>query len=137
MDYFKINYSKLKNLPEKKFDRLIILFVIIIIFVVFCASKIMIYEKEQVYGIYLDNILTIKVNNKYSKYLDKSEYIKFNDSKVNFKIKEYGEYEIINNEIYQEVKIIVDKDFYQNEVGIVEFYYDKKSVLKYIINLLE
>lgn len=137
MDYFKINYSKLKNLPEKKFDRLIILFVIIIIFVVFCASKIMIYEKEQVYGIYLDNILTIKVNNKYSKYLDKSEYIKFNDSKVNFKIKEYGEYEIINNEIYQEVKIIVDKDFYQNEVGIVEFYYDKKSVLKYIISLLE
>lgn len=137
MDYFKINYSKLRNLQEKKFDKLIILFVIIIIFVVFCASKVMIYEKEQVYGIYLDNILTIKVNNKYSKYLDKSEYIKFNDSKVNFKIKEYGEYEIINNEIYQEVKIIVDKDFYQNEVGIVEFYYDKKSVLKYIINLLE
>lgn len=137
MDYFKINYSKLRNLPEKKFDKLIILFVIIIIFVVFCANKIMIYEKEQVYGIYLDNILTIKLNNKYFKYLDKSEYIKFNDSKVNFKIKEYGEYEIINNEIYQEVKIIVDKDFYQNEVGIVEFYYDKKSVLKYIINLLE
>ncbi len=137
MDYFKINYSKLKHLPEKKFNKLIILLVIVIIFVIFCASKIVIYEKEQVYGIYLNEELIVKINNELSKKLDKCEYIMFNDSKVNFKIKEYGEYEIINNEIYQEIKIIVDKDFYHNEVGKVEFYYDKKSVLKYIINLLK
>lgn len=137
MDYFKINYSKLKSLPIIGINKLIIVLVIIIIFVIFCASKITIYEKEKVYGIYLDNILTIKVNNMYSKHLDKSEYIIFNNKMVNFKLKEYGEYEIINNEIYQEIKIIVDEEFYQNEVGIVEFYFDKKSLLKYIINLLK
>lgn len=135
MEYFNCNYSKLKNMPEIKLYKLAIIVILIGIILVIFALKFKTYKHCECYGIFEDDVLIINIERKLSEYLEKSEYIVFNNQKLNFKIKEYGNYEIINNEIYQEIKIIVDKDFYHNEVGVVEFYYDKNSVLKFIIDL--
>lgn len=137
MEYFNCNYSKLKNIPEIKLYKLAIVFILISIILVEISLKVKIYQHSECYGIYENNVLVINIERKLSENLGKSEYIIFDNKKVNFKIKEYGEYEIINNEIYQEIKIIVDKVFYHNQVGVVEFYYDKKSVFKFIVDLFK
>lgn len=135
MNYFKINYNKLENIPERKYFKLIIVFTLLICIILFTISKQKINEKFETYGIYTDNSLTININNKLSDKLKVSEYLVFNNTKTKFEIVDYGSYELINNEIYQEVTITMDKYFYQNEVGIVTFYYDKKTILQYIIGL--
>jgi len=137
MDYFKINYSKLENIQEIKFYKLSIgLFIVFILFII-VSKSVTIYEKFECYGIYTNDMLTIKIDNTLSEKMNESEYIIFNKRNSKFKIKEYGEYEILNNVVYQEISIITDNNFYNNEVGIVEFYYDKKSVFEYIINLFK
>lgn len=135
MNYFKINYNKLENIPERKYFKLIIVFTLLICIILFTISKQKMNEKFETYGIYTDNSLTININNKLSDKLKVSEYLVFNNTKTKFEIVDYGSYELINNEIYQEVTITMDKYFYQNEVGIVTFYYDKKTILQYIIGL--
>lgn len=135
MEFFKINYSKLENLPQLKFYKLIIFILSLFVILIILACNIEIYEKSKCYGIYSNNILTININNKLSDKLKSSKYIIFNNKKMNFKINSYGNYEIIDNEIYQEIELVVDNNFYDNEVGLVEFYYDKKSVFKFVLDL--
>lgn len=135
MDYFKINYNKLKNIKEIKFYKGIFILIIIVILLLIISIKLDVYEKLECYGIYQNNLITLEVNTKFSDNIKNSEYIIFNDKKTDFQIKEYGEYEIINNEVYQKIILIVDEKFYDNEVGVIKLYYDKKSVLKYILKL--
>lgn len=137
MDYFKINYNKLENIPEIKYYKIIILIVLLFIFLILLASKVEIFEKFESYGIYSNNTLTVKINSKLSDNLKKSEYIIFNDLKFELNILEYGNYEIIDNDVYQEIKIYVDGNFYDNEVGIIEFYYNKENALRFIWNLFK
>ena len=137
MEFFKINYNKLEHMPEIKYYKFILLLIGIFVIIFFITLKIEIFKKFQCYGIFYDNILTLNINSELSDNLNISEYIVFKNNKLNFEISEYGSYEIINNMIYQEVKLIVDENFYDNEVGIVEFYYDKKSVFKYILDLFK
>ena len=137
MNFFKINYNKLENMKEIKFYKLILIIIIIFIVLIVISLKIEISKKFQCYGLYYDNILSLKINSELSDKLKKSEYIIFKNQKNNFEIKEYGNYEILNNEVYQEINLIVDNKFYDNEVGLVEFYYDKKSVFKYILDLFK
>lgn len=135
MDFFKINYSKLENLREIKFYKLILCICICFIILLVVSCNIKIHEEFQGYGIYSENILAFNITSELSDKLKNSKYIIFNDIKTKFEIREYGKYEIINNEVYQEIKIIIDEKFYHDEVGIVKFYYDEKSIYKYILNL--
>lgn len=137
MEYFNCNYSKLNNLPEIKLYKLIYIVIIIIIIIVILSFKIKIYKHGECYGIYQNNVIMINIESKLSENLEKSEYIIFDNQQLNFKIKEYGEYEIINNEVYQEIKITVDKEFYSNQVGLVKFYYDEECVIKFILDLFK
>lgn len=137
MDYFRINYNKLENLKQINFYKVIILILCIFILLIFLSSNIKTSKSYEVYGIYKDNILTIKLNVKLSDKIKSNEYIIFNNKKTNFKINNYGEFEIINNEIYQELKLILDEKFYDNEVGVAILHYDKKSIFKHILDLFK
>lgn len=135
MKYFRINYERLRNLEQINFYKIIIIIIISLIFLVIVACNVSIYHKISFYGIYSDNILTIKINNKLSDTIKKGQYIKFNGVKTKYKIDTltgYGEYEIIDNEIYQVINLKVDTEFYNNEVGLVELYYNKQKIIKYI-----
>ena len=137
MDYFKINYNKLENLRQINYYKFIIGMLIIIFVLFILGLKINTYHKLQTYGIYSNNSLQIKIESRLSDEMKNSEYIVFNDKKTKFKIFEYGNYEIINNNIYQEITIIMDEKFYNNEIGLVEFYYGKESIFNYILDLFK
>ena len=137
MDYFKINYNKLQNLSQINFYKIIFLIFILLIILFILSFKINISKRYEFYGIYKENLLNIKIEKTLSGKLKNSKYILFNDIKTNFKINDYGDYEIINNDIYQEIELIVDEKFYDNEIGLVEFYCDKKILFKYILDLFK
>lgn len=137
MDYFKINYSKLKNIKEINFYKIVIVVLCIFIILFIMSFYIEVNKKWEGYGIVNDNILKIKINNKLSDNFKSDNTIIFNNKRTNFKINSYGTYEIINNEIYQDIELIVDGNFYDNEIGLVEFYYDKKILFKYILDLFK
>lgn len=137
MKYFKVNYYKLQNLSQVNYCIIVIIIIFIFFILLLIASFTFVSNKTSFYGIYYDNILKIKINNKLSDTLKDNQYIIFNDKKTKYEILEYGAYEIINNEIYQEVSLTIEEDFINNEVGLVELYYDKKRVIKYIFELFK
>lgn len=137
MDYFKMNYNKLENIKIIKFYKIVIIILFLLFILVILSFNFKIYEKSMCYGIYNSNILQIKINSELSDKLKSSQYIKFNNRKTKFKISNYNNYEIIDNEIYQEINLILDKNFIHNEIGLVEFYYDKKTIFKYIFDLFK
>lgn len=137
MEYFKINYHRLQNLSQVSFYKIIFVFLSSLALLLILSCFIGAYHKISFPGIYNDNILRIKVNNKLSDKLKKNQYIEFNNKKTSYKIVEFGEYEIIDEEIYQEIALTIDETFIDNEVGIVELYYDKEKIIKHILELFK
>ena len=137
MDYFKINYNRMLNLRQKNFYVLIVIIIILCVIIIIASLNIKIDQREECYGIFNNNILKVKINSKLSDKIKSSKYIIFNNTKTNFKINKYDSYEIINNEIYQDIELLVDKKFYDNEIGMVKFYYGKKSIFYYFLDLFK
>jgi len=137
MEYFKINYYRLKNINQIKFFQIVFVLIIIFIILIILSFNKNIQSKVSFSGIYNDNILKIKINNKLSDILNDNEYIVFNNVKTTYGILDYGEYEIIDNEIYQIVNLTVDEKYKDNEVGIVELYYNKQKIFDFILDLFK
>lgn len=135
MEYFKINYNKLENLQQIKYFKIILLIIVLFITIIILSLTIKIHRKFEAIGVIHDNLLLIKIDNRLSDKLNSSDYITFRDEKLNFEINKFGEYEIIDNVIFQEVELIIDKNFYDNEIGSIKFYYDKTSIFKYVLDL--
>lgn len=137
MDYFKVNYNKLRNMKQINFFIIVVVWIIVILFLILLASKIYIYDKIVSYGVYSNKILTIKINNNLSDKIKNSDYITFNNQKTDYQIHNFTNFEVIDDKIFQEVNLIIDDKFYDNEIGKVVFYHHKKSILKYILNLFK
>ena len=135
MEYFKINYNKLENLPQFSFFRFVMLLIIILMVIILNSFSLQVSRKLESIGIIQDNKLVIKIESSLSEKIKSCEYLVFNEKKSTFEISEFGEYEIIDNKIYQEVELIVDEVFLNNEIGSVEFHYEKISIFKYILDL--
>lgn len=137
MKYFNVNYDKLRNLRQIKLNHFFIIFVLSFLILIVISINTYKLKIITLYGIYNDNILTIKINKKLSDIFKNCEYIEFNNEKINYELFEYGNYEIIDNEIYQELKITVDETFLNNDIGIVKIHYDKKRLIMYILDLFK
>ena len=137
MDYYKINYKKLENMYQIKYY----IFIIVVIILIFCLLIISYftyaYKEETFYGIYNDNILSFKINNKLSDLFKEQNIVSFNNKVINYKIVGFSDYEIIDNEIYEKIELEVDKEFYQNEFGKVKIYFDKKRIIFHILELFK
>jgi len=137
MKCFKVNYNKLQNMHQIKYFVVIISILLLLIVLIILSCFINAYQSVSFYGIYNDNILKIKINNKLSDTLKNNQYIEFNEHKTKYKMIDFGEYEIIDNEIYQEVDLFVDNYFIDNEVGIVKLRYNKQKIINYIFELFK
>lgn len=137
MDLFKINYNKLSNLRQLNFNILIIIVMLLFMILIFVSLNIEVYKTFECMGIYSNNTLKIKINSKLSDNLKNAEYSFFQNQKLNFQIVNFGSYELIDNTIFQEIDLSVDKKFYDNEIGLVEFYYQKQKLLIYIFDLFK
>jgi len=137
MSYFKINYDKIKNLNQKKYYIFIGILISIILLIILISFFININKKLTFYGICNDNILTLKINSKLSDNFKNNSHIKFNNKKLKYTILNYGKYEIIDNEIYQEINLTIENKLIDNEVGKVELYYNKEKLIKFIFKLFK
>ena len=136
MDYFKINYSKLYNMPIFKYHYLIYAISLSLLIVIIFSFKVDVYKTYTTYGIYNDNVLYLKIHNKLSDKLNNA-YIMFENKKFKVKVHEYLDYELISNEVYQNISIIIDKDTYDNQVVKTTIYYDKEKIYKHILDLFK
>lgn len=137
MNYFKINYNRLENLSQINFYKLVFSLIIIIIVLIFISCIMYTYNSINLYGYYNEGILHIKINNKLSDKIKKEKYLMFNNLKTSYKIESFGEYEFIDNEIYQNLSLKLEENFKNNEVGTVKINYDKKRVIKYVLDLFK
>ena len=137
MNYFQVNYYRLRNLSQKHLFAIIILIIIIGVFILGFSYFKVVSRKYNCYGIYQNNLLNIKVmQDKIDIFKDNKELV-FNNHKVAYKIKNMGEYELIDNKIYQNIYLTIDGDVYDNEVGEVEIYYRKEKLIKFIFELFK
>ena len=137
MDYYKINYKKLENLHQIRYSLFISIIIIFMgLFIIISCLKYA-YKVETFYGIYNDSILSFKITTKLSDTFKKQNILSFNGNNVEYKIEGFGDYEIVNNEIYETIKLKIDGDFYQNEVGEVKVYFDRKKIIFHILDLFK
>ncbi len=137
MKYFQVNYYRLRNLSQKHLFAIIILIIIIGIFILGFSYFKVVSRKYNCYGIYQNKLLNIKVmQDKIDIFKDNKKLI-FNKKEVKYKIKNMGEYELIDNKIYQNIYLTIDGDVYDNEVGEVEVYYRKEKLIKFIFELFK
>ena len=137
MNYFQINYSRLRNLSQKHLFIIIILIIIIGIFILGFSCFKVVSKKYNCYGVYQNNLLNIKVAQDKIDILKDNKELVFNNKEVKYKIKNMNEYEIIDNKIYQNIYLTIDGDVYDNEVGEVEIYYHKEKLIKFIFELFK
>ena len=133
MNYYKVNYEKLKNINEINYFLFTIVILFVILYFIFLSFFIKVKSKIECFGIISDNILKINLNSKLSDKIKNSK-IKFKDTYITYEIENYGEYEIIDNEVYQIINLKVDANFYDNEVGLVTIYYNEISLWEYILS---
>lgn len=137
MNYFQVNYYRLRNLSQKHLFAIIILIIIIGIFILGFSYFKVVSRKYNCYGIYQNNLLNIKViQDKIDIFKDNKKLI-FNNKDVKYKINNMGGYELIDNKIYQNIYLTIDGDVYDNEVGEVEIYYRKEKLIKFIFELFK
>lgn len=135
MNLFNLNYNKLQNLKQIEFNIFIYLIIIVLGILIILAFNIEVYKINEYYGIYENDKLNVKINNKLSENIKNIEYIVFKSEKSNIKKVSFLNYEIVDNNILENVEIELDNEFSNNEIGLVKFYYGKQKLIKYIFEL--
>ena len=128
--------SNLKFIYEKpkKYNFIIIIYLILIFYFLIYCLVMKTYSKLEVKATWNNkNIIIPMILDNVNK-IEKSDFLKIDGKKYNFKIEEYGE--IYNNgEInLQDLKISskINKKL-ENQVIEITFYYDKELLLKKIV----
>ncbi len=137
MNYLKINYQKLLHLKIPRGIFLDLLFALLIIFLIIYSNTHYITKKITCYGVYDGLVLSIMANGTLSDALSENRTLYFNKQKVNYEIDEYGEYEVIDEVIYQQIDLNLDKELYDNEAGLVTLYYGKEKIITFILKLFK
>ena len=137
MDYFKVNYDKLRNLKETKYYLLIIIIIILFLICLVASCFIRVSKMVTCYGVINDGVLKIVIDNRLSDTLKNNNTLKFNNTYLNYEILKYGNYEVVNGNFIIEVALKVDGVHYENEIGNVTIYYDGQRLCKYILELFK
>ncbi len=135
-DYY-LNYDKLKRLTIKKFSKIVYMMIFLLILLIILACHFSIERKIVTYGIIENDLLVIEINEKLSDKIKNNNKLFFNNKEMNYKVMGFGKYQILNNEIVEDIELRVDHYVYQNEVGKVTIPYEKQKIIKYIYELFK
>ncbi len=129
------SYASLYYLTYKKHVLLIILFIIIITsFVISFNTKA--YSSYKTYGIYLDNHLYVDIPTDNSDVVKKGSYLKIDDEKYDIQIEEISDLQVEGNINYQTYSLKSFREYKNNQIVEMTFYYNKQRIIKKIINLI-
>ena len=127
------NYYSLKSISFNKFWFLSIIFILLIVIIIF-LTIVKIYSSITCIGIYQEGYLNISVDINNSDTVINSDYIMIDNKKFDYKILEISSYQVdpINNLNYQIIRIEVKKEFIENEIKEVKFYFHKQRIIEKI-----
>ncbi len=137
MNYVNVNYSMLRNIKQIKFGVVIFIISLLIIMLMYISCIMYGSKVIMLYGIINGNVIETKYNIELSDAFNKVDYITFNNKRVTIIDYEYKGYELINDSIYQNIYITIDEELKNNEVGKLKVKYDRKRIIKYIVDLLK
>lgn len=137
MNLFEMNYNKLFNLKQSNFHILVYAIIIFLGIIILLSLYVEVYQINEFYGIYENNQLNVKINEKLSENIYSVDYIEFKNEMLKIKDITFIDYEIVDNNIFSIVEIEIDKKMKNNEIGKVKFYYEKEKLIKYIFDLFE
>ncbi len=137
MNYYNICYESLKNIKEIKYFRFLIIFLVILIGLIFLIRNLVVTNNYEVYGVYENNSLHLKTTNILSDKLNIGNEIIFNGRIVEINAIKYGNYEFIDDILYQDIYLTLNEEFYQNEIGIVKIQDNNYKLLKYVLELFK
>ena len=137
MNDYKLNYDKLKRLPILKLRIVIIIIILTILILIFFACHLSIERKVICLGVVKDNLLNIEITENLSDKVKNSNKLIFNKKKMNYRIANYGEFQINNGSFIECIALTVDHYVYDNEIGKVEIIYGKEKIIKYILELFK
>ena len=132
---YAVNYDKLQNLKQIKYYLFILGIIFLILFFIIFSLFINVNRKVSYYGVFNNGMLNIKINIELSDEIKKNHILKYNNENYRYEIQEFGDIEIVDNKIMQDVKLNVEGNNYSNEVGLITFNYHKQKLCKYILEL--
>ena len=137
MNYFKINYSKLQNIKQIKFNVILSLISFSIIVLLFLSVFIKTTKSILLYGIVNDNVIKIKISNELSDVVKNNNYVFVNNKKLKYKVDSFGDVELVGEKIFQDVNLIIDEKIMNNEVVKIILRYNEKRLIKHILDLFK
>ncbi len=137
MDYFKVNYDKLKRIEVKDFYILVYIFLFICLYILLLSCFIKVRVSKSFYGIIEDGLLKVGVDTSFSEKMKKGHQLKFKETITNYEVVKFDEYEMVNNNIMEIMYLKLDGKYYNNEIGKVVIYYDDVKLCKYIFDLFK
>ena len=128
------NYNSILSIKYKTSILSIIISSILIISLIL-SFFLQTYTSYNVNGIYRDClIVSVPIEN--SDAVQKGEYLTIDGINYSYKIIKISELMVSDYINYQEYYIRIDKNFRQNEVINITFYYNKQRIIKKIIEII-
>lgn len=136
MKYYKLNYDYLSNLRILKMWIVVLFIIVFFTIIIVMANRITILKTYKNYGFVKDNYLNLKIDQKSTDKIKNSEYFVFNNKRYDVTEIVFDDYEIINDDIYINTKILIDNAL-ENEFGKIKFVYKKEKIIDFIFELFK
>ena len=131
-----MNYNVLKNIRERDYFKIILLVFIIIFISALITIFIKINVSNTYSGIYNNNVINLKIERNQLSEIIKNKKLLINKEEVLINNIEINNYEIIDDNIFGNILITVDKSFINNEILDIEVI-NKERLLYYILKLFK
>ena len=120
--------------PPKKFNIIIFAYIIFLTLLLLYIFSHKIYSKKILKGIVSENQIVIPINYLDSKIVSKSNFIKIDNRRYNLDVLEVSEIYNDGNVNIQDLKIkFNNKNYFDNQVIEVTFYYEYDYIIKKIV----
>ncbi len=131
----KQSYVSLYQIPYKK-HILAIFLIIIFISSMVISFRLKAYSSFKTYGVFIDNHLYVDIPIDNSDAVNKGTYLKIDDYKYDFKIEEISDLQVEGSINYQTYSLKIMKEYQNNQVVEITFYYDKQRIIRKIIDII-
>lgn len=112
-----------------------IVFITMIITIIL-SSFLSTYDTYTMYGVYNEGFLEVSVNIENSDAVDKGAYFEYENKKLNYQILDVSGLNIENNTNYQTYKLKINKEFKQNKIIKITFFYNKERIITKILRII-
>ena len=136
MDYYKVNYDSLRNIHQVKYYIVIIVVFLICIISIIASNFIYINVSNKLLGIYNNDLIYLKLERNQLSELLKNDSLLVNDENIKYEINKMDNYEIVDNFIYEDVYLTVDKKYINNTILNISII-NKIKLIDYIFELFK